>query len=238
MRRLLSLVVSCLLAGAVGLTALACDAPFAGQSQPTPEPPATPLPPNTPAPPPTPAPTVIQRTGSVVAHFDYATVNMLSGSSDDLGKLVAHSTVIVIGTIPNNYEPAEVRAQDKISSDVQAVGGSYNVQVERYLKGTGGNTIPVVQFYGLDFTDKGQRRQMRDNNTNLLLGKGNRYLLFLKENGSIPGYWSGTIHPYKFLLKDGLAKAESPVGDLDGAFPEQSEADFISSIESRIAESP
>ena len=210
MRRLLPLVVSCLLAGIVGLTTLTCAVSSPQRLQPTPAPPATPLPPDTPVPPPTPLPTVIQRTGSVVAHFDYATVNMLSGSSDDLGKLVAHSTVIVIGTIPNNYEPAEVRAQDKISSDVQAVGGSYNVQVERYLKGTGGNTIPVVQFYGLDFTDKGQRRQMRDNNTNLLLGKGNRYLLFLKENGSIPGYWSGTIHPYKFLLKGRFGKSGKP----------------------------
>ena len=237
MNRLVQLAVFSLLAGTVGMTTLTCAVSSPQQLQPTPESPATPLPPNTPVPPPTPLPTVIQRIRSVVTHIDYATVKMPSGTSDDLGKLVAHSTVIVIGTIPH-YEPDEVRAQDKISADVQAVGGGYNVQVERYLKGTGGKTIPVVQFYGLDFTDKGQRRQMRDNNTNLLLGKGNRYLLFLKENSSLPGYWSGTIHPYKFLLKDGLAKAESPVGDLDGAFPEQSEADFISSIESRIAESP
>ena len=82
------------------------------------------------------------------------------------------------------------------------------------LKGSGNDTIPVVQFYGLDYTNRGQARQVRDTNANLLLGKGNRYLLFLKENGSYPGYWSGTVHPYKFLLKDGRAKVESPVGTL------------------------
>lgn len=200
-------------------------------------PPATPLPPNTPMPPPTPAPTVIQRIGTVFTHIDYATVKMLSGTSDDLGKLVAHSTVIVIGTVPN-YEPDSIRVQDRSNPSVQSVGSGFNLQVERYLKGSGGDTIPVIQFYGFDFTDRGQPGQVRDKNENLLLDKGSRYLLFLKENESYPGYWSGTIHPYKFLLKDGRAKSESPVGDLDGAFPEQSEADFISSIESRIAESP
>ena len=238
MRRLLPLVVSCLLAGIVGLTTLTCAVSSPQRLQPTPAPTGY---------------TLASRHASAAAYApsnrnsadrERSYTHRLRDSEHAIrfvltlsAKLVAHSTVIVIGTIPND-KPDEVRAQDKISADVQAVGGGYHVQVERYLKGTGGDTIPVVQFYGLDFTDRGQRRQMRDNNTNLLLGKGNRYLLFLKENGSIPGYWSGTIHPYKFLLKDGLAKAESPVGDLDGAFPEQSEADFISSIESRIAESP
>ena len=112
------------------------------------------------------------------------------------------------------------------------------MQVERYLKGRGGDTIPVVQFYGLDYTDQGVPRQARDTNEDLLLGKGDRYLLFLRENGSYPGYWIGTAHPYKFLLTGGQAKVESPVGDLDGAFPEQSESEFIDSVESRIAASP
>ena len=148
----------------------------------------------------------------VVTEVDYVTVKMLPGSSDALGKLVANSTVIVIGTLPHN-EPDTVRVQDQSAANVQAVGSDFNVQVERYLKGSGSDTIPVVQFYGLDYTDRGQARQARDTNANLLLGKGNRYLLFLKENSSLPGYWSGTVHPYKFLLKDGRAKVESPVGE-------------------------
>ena len=167
----------------------------------------------------------------------YYTANNLPGPSDPLGKLVANSTVIVIGTVPNN-EPDSIRSQAHSTANVQAVGSGYNVRVERYLKGSGNDTIPVVQFHGLDFTDRGQARQARDTNETLRLGKSSRYLLFLKENGSYPGYWSGPAHPYKFLLKDGRANVESPVGDLSGAFPDQSEADFISSIESRITESP
>ena len=219
------------------LMIIGCQLGIEPQSASTPLPPATPLPPDTPVPPPTPAPAVIQRSVRTVTDIDYATVKMLSGPSDALGKLVAHSTVIIIGTVPNN-EPESLRVQDQSNANVQSVANGLNIQVERYLKGSGGDTIPVIQFYGLDFMDRGQVRQVRDENEKVLFGKGKRYLLFLKENESYPGYWSGTIHPYKFLLKEGRAKAESPVGDLGGTFPEQSEADFISSVESRIAGNP
>ena len=202
--------------------------------QPAPLPPATPLPPNTPVPPPTAVPRAIQR--QQLGHVDslYRTANNLEGSSSALGKLVVNSTVIVIGSVPNN-DPDAIRIQDQAAPNVQVVGSGFNIQVERYLKGSGDDTIPVVQFYGLDYTDQGESKQTRDTNEDLLLGKNRRYLLFLIENGSVPGYWMGTAHPYKFLLKGGRAKVESPVGDLRGAFPEQSESDFISAVEAEIA---
>ena len=49
------------------------------------------------------------------------------------------------------------------------------------MKGSGPDTIPVVQFYGLDFTDHGSNKQTRNDDKDLLLGKNNRYLLFLKK---------------------------------------------------------
>ena len=197
----------------VPLMIIGCQLGIGAQPAPTPLPPATPLPPNTPIQPPTAVPRAIQRSVPGITQVDYRTVKSLPGSADALGKLVENSTVIVIGTVPHN-EPDTVRVQDQSAATVQGVGSGFSVQVERYLKGSGDDTIPVVQFYGLDYTDRGQARQVRDTNANLLLGKGNRYLLFLKENGSYPGYWSGTVHPYKFLLKDGRAKVESPVGTL------------------------
>ena len=221
------------------LMIIGCQLGIEPQPASTPLPPATPLPPNTPVPPPTAVPRAIQRhhPGPVYVESLYRTANNLEGSSGALGKLVANSTVIVIGSVPNNDHDA-IRIQDQAAPNVQVVGSGFNIQVERYLKGSGDDTIPIVQFYGLDYTDKGESRQTRDTNEDLLLGKNSRYLLFLIENGSVSGYWMGTAHPYKFLLKGGRAKAESPVGDLRGAFPEQSEADFISSVESRIAENP
>ena len=218
----------------LSLIMLGCQLVPGEQPAATPRPPATPLPPNTPMPPPTPAPTVIPRVGSVVVDIDYATVNMLPGPSDPLAKLVVNSTVIVIGTLAHD-EPESVRVQDRSNASVQSVGSSFNVQVERYLKGSGGDTIPVVQFTRLDFWDRGQTRQVRDKNENLNLDEGSRYLLFLKENESYLGYLSGTIHPYKFLLVDGEARSESPVGTLDGAFPNRPESEFIAEIEALIA---
>ena len=111
---------------------------------------------------------------------------LLPGPSDPLAKLVANSTAIVIGTLTHD-EPESVRAQDRSNASVQSVGSSFNVQVERYLKGSGGDTIPVVQFTGLDFRDRGQTRQVRDEKENLLMDEGSRYLLFLKENENYPG---------------------------------------------------
>ena len=218
----------------VPLMTIGCQFGIGMQPAPTPLPPATPLPPDTPVPPSTPVPTVIPRIGSVVVDIDYATVNILPGPSDPLAKLVANSTAIVIGTLAHD-EPESVRVQDRSNASVQSVGSSFNVQVERYLKGSGGDTIPFVQFTGLDFRNNEQTRQVRDKNENLLLDEGSRYLLFLKENESYPGYLSGTIHPYKFLLVDGEARSESPVGTLDGAFPNRPESEFIDEIEALIA---
>ena len=99
---------------------------------------------------------------------------------------MTHSTVIVIGTAPNN-EPDSIRVQDPSKASVQSVGSGYSLLVERYLKGSGGDTIPIIQFYGFDFTDRGKTRQVRDKNENLLLDGGSRYLLFLKESESYPG---------------------------------------------------
>lgn len=245
MTKLPLLAVSYLLAIAVGLTILACGA-SPSQPLPTPIQPATPLPPATPVPPsisltpatPRPAVPTTSQVQRMPRQHLYRTVNSLPGSSDTMTKLVENSSVIVIGIVPND-EPDTVRVQDQSATNVQAIGSSFNVKVERYLKGSGGDTIPVVQFYGLDYTDQGQTKQARDTNDDLLLGKRNRYLLFLRENGSYPGYWIGTAHPYKFLLEGGRVKVESPVGNLGGAIPDgKSENEFISGIESKIPGSP
>ena len=164
-----------------------------------------------------------------------------NGSSDDLAKLVAHSTLIVIGTVPDK-EPQFKRIRGKNPNDstksdqnVEAVGNVYEVQVERYLKGNGDTTLPVIQFTGIDYVENGQTIQARDKSENLLLGKSNRYLFFLQEQGQAPNLWIGTAQPYKFLLSGSKAKAESPLDDVKGKFPDRSEADFLNSVENMIA---
>ena len=183
------------------------------------------------------------------AHGLYVTTKNLGdtslGSSDDLSKLVEHSSLIVIGTV-SSAEPTVVSIQDDTPSDststvsnVKSVGNVYEVRVERYLKGgEGAESVSVVQFVGLNYDVGGQLKQTRSKDDDLLPVKNSRYILFLTEQVDIEGHWIGTVQPYKFLLTGGQAKAESPVGGLGGAFPEQSEASLISSVETKIAAGP
>ena len=139
-----------LLLALLPLMAIGCQLGIGPRPALTALPPATPLPPDTLVPPPTLAPTVIPGGSSVVGDIDYATVDMLPGPSDPLAKLVLNSTVIAIGTVPND-EPESIRVQDRSNPSVQSVGSGFTVQVERYLKGSGDDTIPIVQFTGHDF---------------------------------------------------------------------------------------
>lgn len=208
-------------------------------------PPPTPNQPSTPS-----APKVSQYSNAkaMPAHGVYVTTKNLSepsdGSSDDLSKLVAHSPLIIIGTVSAD-EPSILRIQDQTPSDssssitnVQSVGNVYDVQVERYLKGgNSAESISVVQFIGLDYQDKGETKQARSNDDDLLPVKNGRYLFFLTEQVDSQGYWMGTAQPYKFSLKEGKAKSESPLGDLGGAFPGRTEDEFIGAVEEIIASS-
>ena len=82
--------------------------------------------------------------------------NAPDGSSDVLAKLVAHSTLIVIGTT-SDTEPREERVPGRLPSgpskpdpNYTMIGNVYEVQVERYLKGSGDTTLPVIQSIGYD----------------------------------------------------------------------------------------
>ena len=170
--------------------------------------------------------------------------NAPDGSSDDLAKLVAHSTLIVIGTT-SGAGPREERVPGRLPDDPSKpdpnytmIGNIYEVEVERYLKGDGDPTLPVIQSIGYDAlvpgpgNTPGRLTRGRDTSPNLLLGKSSRYLLFLRDNNHAPGLWMGTAHPYKFLLSDGMAMVESPVGDLEGAFPDRAEAEIVGLVKS------
>ena len=169
--------------------------------------------------------------------------NAPDGSSDALAKLVAHSTLIVIGTT-SEAEPREERVPGRLPGDPSRpdpnytmIGNVHEVQVERYLKGDGDAMLPVIQSIGYDAlvpspgNTPSRLTRGRDTTPNLLLGKSSRYLLFLRENDHAPGLWMGTAHPYKLLLSDGV---ESPVGNLEGAFPDRPEAEIVGLVESLI----
>ncbi len=173
-------------------------------------------------------------------HVDYVTANTL-------GDLVAESSLIVIGTTAD-AEPREERVPGRLPGDPSKpdpnytmIGNVYEVAVERHLKGEGDTTLRIIQSIGFDAIVPGppnmpdRLTQGRNASPGVRLGKGSRYLLLLKEFEDVPEYWTGTVEPYRFLLKDGRAQVESPVGNVGGEFGSRTEEELVSLVEALIS---
>lgn len=193
---------------------------------PTPKPPVATGPPQRSPVPPQVFPIPMQVTYVTAKNLD----NAPDGSSDALAKLVAHSTLIVIGTTAD-AEPREERIPGRLSSDPSkpdpnyaTIANVYDVQVERYLKGEGGEGLSLSQSIGFDAfvpgppNTPGRLTKGRNDSLGVRLGRNSRYLLFLEENDHPPGLWKGIAEPYRFLLAEDEARVESPVGTLEGIF--------------------
>ena len=121
---------------------------------------------------------------AVVYEALYFTANMLEESSadasDELSKLVEHSSIMVVGTVSNSQADVVRSPHEGVNNNNVGVANVYGFEVDRYLKGSGLDTISVIQFIGVDVTTaQGETIQARDKLDNLLLGRGSRYLLFL-----------------------------------------------------------
>ena len=170
---------------------------------------------------------------------DYVTAN-------SLGELVEESTLIVIGTTAD-AEPREERVPGRLPGDPSRpdpnytmIGNVYEVAVERYLRGEGDTTLQIIQSVGFDAIVPGppnmpdRLTQGRNDSPGVRLGKGSRYLLFLREFEDVLGLWTGTVEPYRFLLKNDMAQVESPVGNVGGEFPSRSEDELVSLVEELV----
>ena len=82
-----------------------------------------------------------------------------------------------------------------------------DVQVERYLKGSGPATLPVMQATGHETVSPGSGatpgflNHVRYGAHYYYFERGGRYLLFLRESEHAAGIWTGTAEPYKYQLK-------------------------------------
>ena len=151
--------------------------------------------------------------------------NAPTGSSDGRGKIVAHSTLILIGTVPD-AEPRVERIPGRILGDPSrpdpnwtTIAYVHDVQVERYLKGSGPATLPVMQATGHETVLPGSGatpgflNHVRYSAHHYYLERGGRYLLFLRESDRAPGLWLGTGEPYKYHLFEGRARVRTPARD-------------------------
>ena len=151
--------------------------------------------------------------------------NAPTGSSDGRSKLVAHSTLVLIGTVPD-AEPRVERIPGRLTDDPSrpdpnwtTIAYIHDVQVERYLKGSGPGILPIMQATGHETvspgsgTTPGLLEHVRYGAHNDYFERGGRYLLFLRESEHAPGLWMGTAEPYKYQLFEGRARARTPARD-------------------------
>ena len=156
--------------------------------------------------------------------------NAPTGSSDGRSKIVAHSTLVLVGTVSQG-EPRVERIPGRIHGDSlrpdpswTTIAYVHEVQVERYLKGSGPATIPVMQPTGHENilpgagATPGLLNHVRYSAHNFYFERGGRYLLFLRESKHAPGLWMGTAEPYKYQLFEGRARARTPARDPGRSF--------------------
>lgn len=165
------------------------------------------------------------------------TVSSAYVTASSVEDLVGRSSLVVIGTVastgPERREiPGRLPSDPtQIDPNYTGVGQIYEIEVERYLKGTGGTTIRVVQFEGSIVSLGGQVREIQSESAGHPLTSATRYLLFLIPQGQVDDLWLGTAQPFRFALSSGLAKAESPEGGIPDLFPNRSESTLISEVE-------
>lgn len=156
--------------------------------------------------------------------------NAPTGSSDGRAKIVAHSTLILIGTV-RDADPRAERIPGQLTGDPSGpdpnwttIAYVHDVQVERYLKGSGPATLPVMQATGHETVSQGAGANpgfldhVRYSAHHYYFERGVRYLLFLRESDHAPGLWMGTAEPYKYHLFEGRARVRTPARDPGRAF--------------------
>jgi hypothetical protein len=157
-----------------------------------------------------------------------------------LEELAAKSSVVVIGTVSSD-EPTTRNIHGRYPGDSSrpdpnyiGVGSIYQVDVERYLKGSGGDSLPVVQFESTITNHNGQMVENPRREADFPLTKGTRYLLFLEPQSEAPDLWFGTTEPYRWVLSSGQATVETLVESARAMFPDTSEVDFVASVEAFV----
>ncbi len=149
--------------------------------------------------------------------------NAPTGSSDGRSKIVAHSTLVLIGTVPD-AEPRVERIPGRLTNDPSRLDPNWttiayvhDVQVERYLKGSGPGTLPIMQPTGHETISPGAAPRflshVRYSAHDYYFKRGGRYLLFLRESEHAPGLWVGTAEPYKYQIFEGRARVRTPAKD-------------------------
>lgn len=167
-------------------------------------------------------------------------------TSRSIGDLVHQSDIIALGTVAKiadvHFNTARnPRDPSQPASDLFITGTIYEIQVERYLKGSGGTDLRIVQSEDISSPNEpGEAPTVHISESFVPLEVGVRYLFFLKTMESypdspFPDLYRGTAEPYRFRLEEGVAKPETPsrlAGDL---FPVMKEDTLLQQVTVELA---
>lgn len=185
-----------------------------------------------------------QRTGPSPTGGEQGAAQASYITARTLDDLIAQSPVIVVGRVIGPREivnmarkPGNPREPDP---ETFILGQVYDVAVERYLKGTGGDILYVVQsegFINVNRTPVSEQtmQQARETFPHIPMVAGKTYLLFLAPLSWDPQYLAGRLHPWRFVLTpDGMAEPESPWHDAPTVFPPIPAEDLLGQVEEMV----
>ena len=170
---------------------------------------------------------------------DYITLSTISD-------LAHQSDTVVLGTVTKvddqHFNTARnTRDPSQPATGLFITGTIYEIQVERYLKGSGGSNLRIVQSEDITLPNTASEAPtvyLTEGFTPLEVGI--RYIFFLKLAESYPDspfsdLYRGTAEPYRFRLENGMAKAESPSRLARDLFPMEKENALIQEVITAIA---
>lgn len=167
-------------------------------------------------------------------------------TSHSIGDLVHQSDIIALGTVAKiadvHFNTARnPRDPSQPASDLFITGTIYEIQVERYLKGSGGTDLRIVQSEDISLPNEpGEAPTVHISESFVPLEVGVRYLFFLKTMESypdspFPDLYRGIAEPYRFRLEQGMAKPETPSRLAGGLFPAMKEDTLLQQVTMELA---
>lgn len=149
-------------------------------------------------------------------------------TAGSVGELTRASDIVVLVTLEREIGTRKVRQADPnhpgLSNERFGIVRDFELSVERYLKGTGPDTIVMNLVIGVENELRGTTFFEEAKGNPLV--EGQRYVLFLKKVNE-PGTGidlAPTAEPWRFSITSGRAEVHSPVSFPAGRFPTTEQA--------------
>lgn len=185
---------------------------------------------------------VLSACGQTSIHLSKNAGNGSYITANSFNELISKSSLIAIGQVIKKGDvinaARDIKDIAQPDPNIYIVGQVYVLQVDRYLKGNGGQTISIVQPEGIlgESTQKNQTNieEARSNYRYIPMALNKEYLVFLNPlvGFSKGEYYIGSIHPWRFDISNPeKVLPESPWDGANKVFPPQTLSALLYQIE-------